>query len=58
MYYVLFIDDFSRNTWIYFLWKNFELFDKFKEFKAPVENQKKNKIKVPRTDIGGEFYGN
>jgi hypothetical protein len=39
VYYVSFIDDFSRNTWIYFLRKKYEVFDKFKEFKALVENQ-------------------
>jgi hypothetical protein len=36
VYYVSFIDDFSRNTWIYFLRKKSEVFDKFKEFKALV----------------------
>ena len=55
MYYVSFIDDFSRNTWIYFLKKKFEVFDRFKEFKALVENQTEKKIKVLRTDNGGEF---
>ena len=55
MYYVSFIDDFSRNTWIYFLKKKSEAFDRFKEFKALVENQTKKKIKVLRTDNGGEF---
>jgi hypothetical protein len=39
MYYVSFIDDFLRNTWIYFLGKKSELFDKFKEFKDLMENQ-------------------
>ena len=39
MYYVSFIDDFSSNTWIYFLKKKTEVFDRFKEFKALVENQ-------------------
>ena len=38
MYYVSFIDDFSRNTWIYFLKKKSEVFDRFKEFKALMEN--------------------
>jgi hypothetical protein len=38
MYYVSFIDDFSRNTWIYFLGNKFEVFDKFKGFKALVED--------------------
>ena len=56
MYYVSFIDDFSRNTWIYFLKKKSEVFDRFKEFKALVENQIEKKIKVLRTDNGGEFY--
>ena len=55
MYYVSFIDDFSRNTWIYFLKKKFEVFDRFKEFKALVETQTKKKIKVLRTNNGGEF---
>ena len=32
-----------------------KVFDKFKEFKALVENQTKKKIKVLRTDNGGEF---
>ena len=58
MYYVSFIDDFSRNTWIYFLRKKSKVFDKFKDFKALVENQTKKKIKVFRTDNGGEFCRN
>jgi hypothetical protein len=41
MYYVSFIDEFSRKTWIYFLRKKSEVFDRFKEFKAFVENQTK-----------------
>ena len=55
VYYVSFIDDFSRNTWIYFLRKKSEVFDKFKEFKALVENQTEKKIKVLRIDNDGEF---
>jgi len=49
------IDDFSRNTWIYFLKKKSEVFDRFKEFKALVENQLEKKIKVLRIDNDGEF---
>ena len=37
-YYVTFIDDYSRKTWIYFLKKKSEVFGKFKEFKALIEN--------------------
>ena len=58
VYYVSFIDEFSRNTWIYFLGKKYEVFDRFKEFKALVENQTEKRIKVLRIDNGGEFYGN
>ena len=50
LYCVSFIDYFSRNTWIYFLRKKSEVFDKFKEFKALVENQIDKKIKVFRTN--------
>jgi hypothetical protein len=52
IYCVSFIDDFSRNTWIYFLKKKYEVFDRFKEFMALVENQTKKIIKVLRTDNG------
>ena len=52
VHYVSFIDDSSRNTWIYFLKKKSEVFDKFKEFKALVENQTEKKIKVLSTDNG------
>ena len=55
VYYVSFIDDFSRNTWIYFLKNKSKVFDKFKEFKALVENQIQKKIKVLRTNNSGEF---
>eukprot|EP00253_Pinus_taeda_P027858 PITA_27858 len=55
VYYVSFIDDFSRNTWIYFLKKKSKSLTGLKEFKALVENQTEKKIKVLRTDNGGEF---
>jgi hypothetical protein len=37
-YFVLFIDDYSRKTWIYFLKAKAEDFDRFKEFRALVES--------------------
>jgi transposase InsO family protein len=58
VYYVSFIDDFSRNTWIYFLKKKYEFFEKFKEFKALVENHIEKIIKASRMDNGGEFDEN
>ena len=55
VYYVLFIDDLSRKTWIYFLKEKSEVFSKFKEYKALVENQTDRKIKILWSDNGGEF---
>ena len=45
-YYITFIDDFSRKTWIYFLKAKSEVFEKFKEFKALIENLSDKKIKI------------
>jgi transposase InsO family protein len=53
--YVSFIDDYSRKTWIYFLKSKDEVFGKFKEFKALIENVSERKIKIPRSDNGGEY---
>ena len=55
LYYVSFIDDFSRNTWFYFLKKKSKIFNKFKEFNFLVENQTEKKIKVSRMENGGEL---
>jgi hypothetical protein len=54
-YYVIFIDDHSRKTWIYFLNTKSEAFKRFQEFKALVENQTGKKIKVLRSKNGGEY---
>jgi hypothetical protein len=37
-YYLTFIDDYSRKTWIYFLKAKSEVFTWFQEFRALVEN--------------------
>jgi hypothetical protein len=55
VYYVSFIDDYSHKTWIYLLKSNNEVFGKFKEFKALVENLTYQKIKTLQSDNGGEF---
>jgi hypothetical protein len=41
----IFVDDFSRFTWIYFLRKKSEVFQHLKYFKALVETQSREKIK-------------
>ncbi len=43
-YFVTFIDDFSRKTHVYLLKVKGEVFDKFKAYKALVENQTGMKI--------------
>jgi hypothetical protein len=54
-YYLTFIDDHSRKTWIYFLKAKSDVFGRFQEFRALVENQTGKKIKVLRSDNGGEY---
>ena len=56
-YYVIFVDDFSRKTWIYFLKckESEEILSKFKEFKTITENSSRKNIKVLRTDNGKEY---
>ena len=39
LYYFSFINNFSRNMWLYLLKNKFEVFDKFKFLKALMENQ-------------------
>ncbi|KAJ4793674.1 hypothetical protein LUZ62_044920 [Rhynchospora pubera] len=54
-YYVIFVDDFSRFCWIYFMMNKSEVLHIFSKFKAQVENLFSTKIKVLRTDGGTEF---
>jgi hypothetical protein len=55
VYYVYFIDDYSHKTWVYFLKSKDEVFSKFKEFKALIENLFERNIKILRSDNGGEY---
>jgi hypothetical protein len=43
--------------YIYLIKERSEVLDKFKIFKAEVENQHNIKIKLVRSDRGGEYYG-
>jgi hypothetical protein len=54
-YFMMIIDDYSRLTWVSFLKEKVEAFEKFKIFKSLTKNQTRNKLKVVRSDIGGEF---
>jgi hypothetical protein len=55
LYYVIFIDDYSRKTCLYLLKTKDKVFNKFQEFKAEIENLTNKKIKTLRTDNGGEY---
>src|SRR5690606_26680258 len=52
LYYVIFIDDHSRKTWLYLLKTKDGVFDKFKEFRAEVETLTERKIKTIRSHNG------
>eukprot|EP01018_Ginkgo_biloba_P037286 Gb_00434 [translate_table: standard] len=54
-YFITFIDDFSRRTWVFFLKEKSEAFDFFKQFNAIAEKQSGDFLKLLRTDRGGEF---
>ena len=45
-YFLLFIDDYTRMCWVYFIRLKNEVFDVFKQFKALVENQCNLSIKA------------
>jgi outer membrane protein assembly factor BamE (lipoprotein component of BamABCDE complex) len=55
--FITFIDDYSRYDYIYSIKKRSEALDKFKIFKAEVENQHNLKIKIVRSNHGREYYG-
>lgn len=57
-YFLLFVDDCTRMTFIYFLKQKSEIFNRFKEFKAVIENQQGKKIKILHTDNGTEYCNN
>ena len=57
-YFMLLIDDYTSMTWVTFLKEKLEAFQKFKIFKAMVENETHVKIKCLRSDNGGEFTSN
>lgn len=55
---MIFIDDFSKMIFGYLLEHKDQTFDRFKNFKALVENQTNFKIKMLRSDNGREYNSN
>ena len=52
---MLFVDDYTRFTWIYFLKHKSQVFQMFKEFEALITRQFNGKIKSFHSDWGGEY---
>jgi hypothetical protein len=57
-YFLTFIDDFSRRTWVYFLKLKSEVFDMFLACKALVKKQFGHQLQRLRTNNGGEYVNN
>ncbi|KAL5722651.1 hypothetical protein ACHQM5_006144 [Ranunculus cassubicifolius] len=54
-YYLLFVDAFSKYTWIYPLAHKNDAFQTFVSFKSQIENLTGKKIKIFQTDNGTEY---
>ena len=54
-YYVSFIDDYSKYSWIYLLKKRSDVFQIFQKFQALVEIKFDRKIIADQSDWGGEY---
>ena len=54
-YFFSFIDDYSRFGHIYLIYHKSDSFEKFKEYKAEVENELGKTIKILRSDRGEEY---
>ncbi|GJS62129.1 retrovirus-related pol polyprotein from transposon TNT 1-94, partial [Tanacetum coccineum] len=55
LYFIIFIDDFSRLTWVYFMKEKSQFFGIFKKFENFVEKQTRIFIKILRSDQGKEY---
>ena len=54
-YYLLFVDDKTRYVHAYPIREKSQVFGKFREYKAAVESHHGRKIKILRSDNGGEY---
>ncbi|KAK1406103.1 hypothetical protein QVD17_41389 [Tagetes erecta] len=55
--FITFVDDYSRYMYLFLIKEKTESLETFKAYKAEVENQLNCKIKVVKSDRGGEYYG-
>ena len=54
-YFLTFIDDFSKMTFVYFLTTKSKVFEKFVQFHQEIERQIEKLMLALRTDNGGKF---
>ena len=55
LYYVTFIDDATRKTWVYPMKNKSNIFSIFQRWNTLVENEAGTKLKCLRSDNGGEY---
>ena len=54
-YYVIFVDHYTRFTWLYLLHHKSEVYSKFVQFHAMIQTQISATLKTHRSDGGGEY---
>jgi len=54
-YFLLFVDDYSRKMWVYFLKFKFEMFNEFQKLKSLVEKESRCHITTLRFDNCGDL---
>ena len=54
-YFITFTNDYSGYGYVYLMRQKSKAFEKFKEFRAEVENQLGKHIRAIRSDRGGEY---
>ena len=57
-FFLTFIDEATKYTWVYFLKTKDEVFTKFQEWKVFVEKQFDRNLKIIRSDNGAEYISN
>lgn len=54
-YYIIFVDAYTRYTWLYFLKHKSDAFKAFTQFHTLIQTQFQHKLKAIQSDSGGEY---